>query len=187
MALLCLNFMALIPLNAQSTATNITIIPFRMGDKLPDSFWEKEHLIYEKGVTKKQQLAAYRNKLLILDFWASWCGSCLKKFPLADSLQKAYGDQIAIVLVNAGNTRDTKEKIIPVIQRYKLPLPTIYLDSTLTKQFPHAVIPHYIWIEQGQYRAATGTEFFTSEGLAASADRRKYINKLLKKLNEKLK
>lgn len=180
MAWLCLNFRA----SAQSDNSTKQV---RLGDRLPETFWAQNHTFYQNGKMSRQSLAAYQDKLIVLDFWATWCGSCMKKFPLADSLQKEYGNQIAIILVNAGNTRDTKEKIAPVMQRYKLPLPTILLDSTLTKMFPHAVIPHYVWIEQGQYRAASGTEFFTREGVAASIHRRKYLNQVEAKLKEQLK
>ena len=189
MALLCLNFSIIQKIYAQQKEAMINAkpLPLRLGDKLPDSFWEQKHTISQNGQLRTESLAVNKKKLIILDFWATWCGSCLKKFAMADSLQKEYGDGIAIILVNAANTRDTEDKIKPVLQRYETALPSIIGDTTLTRMFPHAVIPHYIWIEQGQYRAATGTEFFTREGLAASVDRRKYLTKLLKELNEKLK
>lgn len=46
-------------------------------------------------------LGAYRGKVVVVTFWASWCGYCLKELPVLDALQKATGDQwLKIVAVN---------------------------------------------------------------------------------------
>jgi thiol-disulfide isomerase/thioredoxin len=41
-----------------------------------------------------QELIYFNGKLMILDFWATWCGACISKFPKLDSLQKKYADKL---------------------------------------------------------------------------------------------
>jgi thiol-disulfide isomerase/thioredoxin len=46
-------------------------------------------------------LDAYRGKVLVLDFWASWCVPCRRSFPWMNEMQARYGDDgLVIVGVN---------------------------------------------------------------------------------------
>ncbi len=42
-----------------------------------------------------------KDKVVMIDFWASWCGPCGESFPAMDKLQKKYGGQgLFIIAVN---------------------------------------------------------------------------------------
>ncbi|KPK11260.1 MAG: hypothetical protein AMJ68_06605 [Acidithiobacillales bacterium SG8_45] len=40
---------------------------------------------------KPRQLSEWRGKLIVLNFWATWCPPCLEEIPLFVSMQKKYG------------------------------------------------------------------------------------------------
>jgi thiol-disulfide isomerase/thioredoxin len=47
------------------------------------------------------ELLEYRGKVVVLDFWASWCVPCRRSFPWMNEMQDKYGDQgLVIVGVN---------------------------------------------------------------------------------------
>ncbi|MFZ9913958.1 MAG: TlpA family protein disulfide reductase [Phycisphaerales bacterium] len=40
-----------------------------------------------------RSLAALKGQIVVLDFWATWCGPCIKKIPEINALQKKYADK----------------------------------------------------------------------------------------------
>lgn len=161
MAVLCLNSLV----NAQDKPATITHL--KVGDKLPESFWQQKHTIYQNGRTTGQTLAQYKGKLIILDFWATWCSACISHFDFLDSLTRSNTDKLKIIQVNSIlGTGDTEGKILSFFKDRPLSLPCIYQDTILKTMFPHTLIPHYVWINRrGQVEAITGSLMVTAENI----------------------
>lgn len=57
---------------------------------------------------KDVRLSDFKGKIVILDFWATWCGPCIASFPHTQAVAAKYKDQDVVVL--ASGTSDTVEK-----------------------------------------------------------------------------
>jgi thiol-disulfide isomerase/thioredoxin len=55
-------------------------------------------------------VADMKGKVVLFDFWETWCGPCLQVFPLMDSLKNEYPDDFVVVAVNLNNS-DTPEDV----------------------------------------------------------------------------
>ena len=53
-----------------------------------------------------------KGKVVIVDFWASWCTPCAKSFPVLDELQKKYGDKLVILAVNVDEKKSNMDKFL---------------------------------------------------------------------------
>lgn len=68
---------------------------------------------------KSKSLADFKGKYVLIDFWASWCGPCVKAFPHLKTIYERYkGDQFEIV----GVSIDKKEpEWVKAYDKYQLP------------------------------------------------------------------
>lgn len=65
------------------------------------------------GRTGAVVLDSLRGKLVLVDFWASWCGPCQQSFPwMAEMYQRYAAKGFTIVAVNLDKDRDQAEKFL---------------------------------------------------------------------------
>ncbi len=144
LALLCLFGSAV----AQNKNSGLVI-----GDRVPD--------VVLTGVINHSsdqiRLSEYKGKLLIIDFWATWCSPCITMMPKSDSLQKAFSNQIQILPVTYQSKKDVQRLLGKATKLKNVALPFVVGDTILTKLFPHKELPHYVWIDKaGTVVAITG-------------------------------
>ncbi|HCZ8395990.1 TlpA family protein disulfide reductase [Elizabethkingia anophelis] len=134
----------------------------KIGDKLPDAVWNT-NLEMVNYPQKTLTLSAYKDRLILLDFWATWCGGCLQNFPKMESLEKKYGDKIKILAVS-NESRGVLEKFFSSKngQRYK-EIHSVAEDQLFEGLFPHRGIPFIVWLKDGKVLNTTDAEQVSEE------------------------
>lgn len=51
-------------------------------------------------------LDQYKGKIVMLDFWATWCGPCRMTMPLLEKLQKEYTNNMVLLAINLQESED---------------------------------------------------------------------------------
>lgn len=141
---------------AQTTTKDIKALS--VGDQCPNFSFNNVINLSKNNLS----LSDYSGKLLILDFWATWCGPCVSTMPHLDSLQKYFGDKIAVLqITNEDSTVvNNFRKTNPIIKNINLP--SVTGRNQMEKYFPHYLIPHTIIIdEKGIVKAITSPEALT--------------------------
>ena len=72
---------------------------------------------------KSISLSAYKGKVILLDFWATWCGPCKAEIPHFVELQQEYGDKGLAVL--GLSVDDTVELLKPFATEFKMNYPVL--------------------------------------------------------------
>src|SRR6185295_9269335 len=80
---------------------------------------------------KKVSAADYDNKVLILDFWATWCPPCKKEIPGFIELQKKYADK-GLVIVGFSFDHDPNAHDV-WIKEQKLNYLSIFMETDAGK------------------------------------------------------
>ncbi|MEM9834329.1 MAG: TlpA disulfide reductase family protein [Bacteroidota bacterium] len=94
-------------------------------------------------------LRDYREKLLYVNFWATWCGPCIKNIPALNDMITSYGNQDNIVFLNVCLESD-KDRWHTAIQRYDLLGTNVFAEGQWGKKlramFNISGIPTYVLI-----------------------------------------
>ncbi len=91
------------------------------------------------------RLADHQDKVVILDFWASWCGPCLRAMPQVDKVANEFAEQ-GVKLV-AINLEESPDKIKAALSRLKLEtVVALDKDGRVAERYGASDIPQTVII-----------------------------------------
>ncbi len=140
-----------------------TMLPPKIGDHCPDYLFKT---IINSNL-KTARISSFRGKYLILDFWGTWCGSCVEAIPREDSIQKKFGSKLQFLMISSEKPLVIQHFFDRANKSVKLSLPSASDESRrLIQLFKVRYVPHYVWIDtKGIIRAITGAEEVTEANI----------------------
>ena len=96
---------------------------------------------------KKRSLEQYRGRIVLLDFWATWCAPCRKELPHLEALYRKYGkDQLVVFAIN---TSEARGKVEDFIRRSGYTFPVLLdTDGSVMSSFGVTSIPQIFVIDR---------------------------------------
>ncbi len=74
------------------------------------------------------KLADYKGKVIVANFWATWCGPCREEMPMLERAMLKYKDDKDVVFL-AINTDEDRNYVDPYVKGQKVKLPVVYAND----------------------------------------------------------
>lgn len=139
-----------------------------VGDKMPDVVLTN----IMNSRAKSFRLSDFKGKLVLVDFWATWCSTCIDAFPVLDSLQRIFPNKMKVLLVNPEKEHNSEKSVQMVIDRvnawstHRLKLPIVFQDTAITRYIIFHTVPTCAWIgPDGRLLAVTTDEEVTAANI----------------------
>ncbi len=107
-----------------------------------------------RSLAEFRSLGEFKGKIVVLDFWATWCGPCIQSIPKNNEIAKKYADD-GVVLIGVCH-KDGGEKMVETIRSKKIEYPCV-LDAKgeANAAFKVDGYPDYVIIDrEGRVRGA---------------------------------
>ncbi len=80
----------------------------------------------------RMSFSDFAGKPVVINFWATWCGYCVKEMPAFEKAYKEYGDEVVFMMINVTDGyQETKEKAEEFIDEKGYEFP-VYYDLDLS-------------------------------------------------------
>ena len=122
---------------------------------------------------KSLQLSALKGKVVLLNFWATWCGGCEVEIPWLIDFQKQYEGK-GLAVVGVSTDADGWKSVRPYMSEKKMNYTVVLGDDDLQKSYALTSMPMTIIIDREGRVAATHV------GLPARADYESELQTILK-------
>ena len=102
----------------------------------------------QENYSQIYDLSQFKGKLLVINFWASWCPPCQQETPDMVRMYARYHHQISFVGVNLTGS-DTMQGIQRFLQQYHVPYPTLLdVNNDVAQRYGIVAVPTTLLIDR---------------------------------------
>jgi len=118
-----------------------------MGSRVPTVGMQAEDFRLPDLAGKEQSLSQYRGKIVLLNFWATWCKPCTTEMPAMQTMYDKLRDKGFVVL--AVNELEDDARVREHIKQYGHTFPVLMdHDNKVANQFGVVGLPVTVFIDQ---------------------------------------
>ena len=91
-------------------------------------------------------LSAQQGKIVLLNFWETWCGPCVREMPAFEQLQEEYGEDLALLAVNCMEDTEIVDAFLEE-NGYTFPV-ACDTEGSIIMKYPSQGIPYTLVIDK---------------------------------------
>lgn len=126
------------------------------------------NFVLQDSSGKTVKLKDYRGKVILLDFWATWCHGCKEEIPWFSDFQKTYGKK-GLAVVGVSMDEDGWKVVKPFLAETHVPYRMLLGDDATAKRYGIENLPDTFLIDQhGKVAAAYVAGMVDKENVEAN-------------------
>jgi len=107
---------------------------------------------YVDTTGKAYTLESLKGKVVVINFWATWCGPCKKEIPDLSKLYKKYKDQGVVMLGVLANDNPTDTDLLNFQSDFDMEFPVVRQSSDIlvSYNYPQALPTTFVFDRRGR-------------------------------------
>jgi thiol-disulfide isomerase/thioredoxin len=98
---------------------------------------------------KEVRVSDFHGKVVVLTFWASWCGQCLKELPILENVQRQAGrDAVVVVAINSDKERSAYLAMRRRMKDYQMTITEDARDRSIATEYGVSGYPHMVMVDK---------------------------------------
>lgn len=84
---------------------------------------------------KEVKLSDYAGKVILLDFWATWCPPCVKSVPDLIAIHKEFEGEAVVIGVSLDKETNTANEVAPFLEKFAVNYPVVMGDKAIANAY----------------------------------------------------
>jgi len=119
---------------------------------------------------KSIKLSDFRGKVVVIDFWATWCGPCVRGMPVSAAVTKEIGDRVVFLPVDIDD-RESADKVKSFAEKKGWTFPLYLGGRAVGAKYGVSGIPHTVIV------AADGTVTAKHVGFSSESEWKELLSR----------
>lgn len=133
--------------------------------------------VLDSNTGKPIKLSGYKGKVVMINFWATWCGPCRQEWPLLESIYKQYKDKDFVLL--GVNVEPDPKAAGEWLKKQPATFPVLYdVKSEVSGAYKVVGMPTTVWVDKKGFLRASHQSY-------KPGDENEYMNNIRMLMREK--
>ena len=134
--------------------------------------------VYDKYSTLEKEILSDKNTIYVVNFWATWCGPCVKELPHFEQLN-SENKNIKVVLVSLDFKNQFESKLIPFLKKKSIKSEVVFLADTDYNTWLPTVDKDWSGSIPATLIIKNGKKVFVERTFPSYQELNEYVNKII--------